>query len=188
MPQLAARLIRGLISLHYWFAECYLDWNRFSALWFVGNSAVNLCQISQCDRPLGLGITKMTLQSHAAPHSFWPQNNTVNDLNLRSIALLSRWATQATGWWTMRSRLLLRPGSPGAPRCRSPCRGTPSRGRPCASSASWCCCCSFSLFVASVSYWTPTAACPPPLGRTTRRDWTEDSLITRWCEDEFGDM
>lgn len=156
MPQLAAQFTRGPINLHYWFAPCYFCWNNFFALWLVGNTqSVDICQISRCDLPLGLEITLDNRDDPAEPcHSsqlLTAKHNLHGKRSFKNIPSPPRWATQTTGLWTMISPLLLRPGSPGARPCCSPWRGTPSRERPCVSSASSCCCCSFSLFAASGS-------------------------------------
>lgn len=84
----------------------------------------------------------------------------------------------------MTSPLKLRSGFPEAPRSCSPRWSTLSGERPCVSSDFWCCCFSFCSSAASGSCWTLTAACRRHRGRITRRVWTKDSLITRWCEEE----
>lgn len=173
MSPLAARFARGSTNLHDWFLQ---ERFRYSPL---GSSSTSV----------RLRYVISPLHGKDEPPSllaFWLQNKTrtVKQPSELFPPSLPTWATQTTGSWTMTSPLLLRPGSPGARRCCSPWRGSPSRDRPCALSASSCCCCSSSSSAASGSCWTPTAACPHHRGRTTRRDWTEDSLIMRWCKDE----
>lgn len=135
MPQLAARLTRGLIHLHYWFALCYFSWNNFFALWLVGKTVLelNLLTSARFHYVISLwayksvSLTKMTLQSHAVPHSFWLQSNTytVNNFNFQNTSKMSE-----PNYWVVDydTSSPAPPGFPRGPTALQPMPGHPEQG------------------------------------------------------------